>query len=387
MLVNVQLKPLWHRGQENIAVYFPHDNQLKNVIKKVAGIRWSQTNRCWYILSNAENFQKLNDALHEMAVVDTNEIKKYIEQKSAFVPASVHSQISKKRAEIIISHPLNNSNLNAFKAFQNMLKLKGYSENTIRTYSNEFEQLLRLLNKVSVNDLTKNHIQSYLLWLLKTKRGSEARVHTAVNAIKFYFEKVEKRAKEFYDLPRPKKPVKLPDILSEQEIILLLNQVKNLKHKSIIMTCYAAGLRVSEVVALKVRDIDSDRMMIHVRQGKGKKDRMVPLSKTLLQTLRLYYKEYKPKDFLFEGEGGGSYRKRSAQKILEEAKKRSRIKKQGSIHMLRHSYATHLLEGGTDIRYIQNFLGHNNIGTTMRYTHVSNFKIESIQSPLDKLKL
>lgn len=127
-------------------------------------------------------------------------------------------------------------------------------------------------------------------------------------------------------------------------------------------------------------------MMIHIHGAKGKKDRMIPLSKRLLDTLREYYKAYRPKNFLFEGEDGGAYSSRSAQAVLKEAKLRAGIHKKGSIHLLRHSYATHLLEGGTDVRYIQAFLGHNSLQTTMRYTHVSRLKIESIQSPLDKLK-
>jgi integrase/recombinase XerD len=150
---------------------------------------------------------------------------------------------------------------------------------------------------------------------------------------------------------------------------------------------YSAGLRVSEVTALKIEDIDSKRMMLHIKGAKGKKDKMVPLSARLLDILRIYYRQYHPKVYVFEGEGGGRYSERSVQEILAYAKKRAGIKKKGSVHMLRHSYATHLLEGGTDIRYIQAFLGHNNIGTTMRYTHVSRPKIETIQSPLDKLKL
>ena len=152
------------------------------------------------------------------------------------------------------------------------------------------------------------------------------------------------------------------------------------------MTSYSAGLRVSELVSLKALDIDSKRMMIHVREGKGKKDRMVPLSKKLLEVLRQYFIRYKPKVYLFEGEGAKPYSTRSAQEVLSEAKKKAGIHKRGSIHMLRHSYATHLLEGGTDIRYIQAFLGHDSLKTTMLYTHVSRLKIENIQSPLDKLE-
>jgi len=284
-----------------------------------------------------------------------------------------------------MQYPLNAANLEAFAEYQQMLQLKGYSGNTIRNYANEFHFMLRLLGGINVSGLKKKHIHSYLLWLLQKKKYSEAHLHTAVNAIKFYFEKVLKNDKEFFDLPRPKKPALLPDILSQTQIARLLKNISNLKHKALIMACYAAGLRVSEVVNLKIGDIDSERMMIHIRCGKGKKDRMVPLSKKLLETLREYFKQYRPKKFLFEGPQNEAYSTRSAQLILAAAKKKTGILKPGSIHSLRHSYATHLMEAGTDIRFIQEFLGHSSLNTTMRYTHVSQRNISNIESPLDKI--
>ncbi|MCU7552909.1 tyrosine-type recombinase/integrase [Chitinophagaceae bacterium LB-8] len=195
------------------------------------------------------------------------------------------------------------------------------------------------------------------------------------------------RGREFYDLPRPKKPKKLPGVLAESEVARIILQMKNLKHRALLMTAYSAGLRVSELVKLRIKDIDPGRMMIHIREGKGGKDRMVPLSQTLLETLRIYYQQYKPGEYLFEGENRGPYSTRSAQEVLKKAKRWAGIQKKGSIHLLRHSYATHLLEAGTDIRYIQVLLGHNSLKTTLRYTHVSNLKLGSIQSPLDRLKL
>ena len=278
-------------------------------------------------------------------------------------------------------------NLSALTSFQNLLVLKGYSANTIRSYCGAFYKLLRMLGKVPVNSLTKAHIQSYLLWLLQKKGYSETHVHTVINAIKFYFEGVAKRQKEFYDLPRPKKPLLLPDILATVEVENMLKSISNLKHKLLLMTAYSAGLRVSELVVLRLNDIDSKRMMIHIRRGKGKKDRMVTLSLVLLEALRQYVKLYRPKDYLFEGEKGGAYGTRSAQLVLAAAKQKVGIVKKGSIHSLRHSYATHLLEAGTDLRYIQELLGHSSIKTTLRYTHVSMKSIANIQSPLDKLKL
>lgn len=207
----------------------------------------------------------------------------------------------------------------------------------------------------------------------------------SVNAVKFYFEKVEGKEKAFYDIPRPKKPFKLPSVLAEEEVMALINGIENLKHRTMVMAGYSAGLRVSEIIGLKIQNIDSKRMIIHIQGAKGKKDRMVPLSKKLLETLRVYYIEYKPKEFLFEGQFGGAYSARSVQLIMSAAKNKVGIHKKGNVHMLRHSYATHLMEAGTDLRIIQELLGHNSIGTTMLYTHVSKKEIGKIESPLDKL--
>ena len=247
--------------------------------------------------------------------------------------------------------------------------------------------MLRLLEARNIDDLNKNQLQSYLLWLFEKHNYSAANLHTTINAIKFYFEKVLNRNKELYNLPRPKKPQKLPDVMAEEEMTELFTGIENLKHKALLMTCYSAGLRVSELVHLKVTDIDSKRMLIHVRLGKGKKDRFVPLSRKVVEILREYYKAYRPKIYLFEGMNGDAYSSRSAQLVLKQAKAKARIYKQGSVHGLRHTYATHLLEHGTDIRYIQQLLGHNSLKTTMRYTHIAVKSIANIQSPIDRLNL
>lgn len=386
MLPTLTLKPFYHRGKENTGIIFSYNTDLSNSIKKIKDARWSQTHKCWYLPITRQHYDWLKEAVDKKATIDSSPLKVYLEQKKAVQPLLKDDKVSKQRSLLLIQYPLNQENLSAFTEYQNMLQLKGYSKNTIKNYCNEFHFMLRLLGKLCVADLTKKHIHSYLLWLIQKKDYSEAHVHTAVNAIKFYFEKVERKERELFDLPRPKKPELLPTILSQNQIIRLFASITNIKHKAIIMTCYAAGLRVSEVVNLKIRDIDSERMMIHVRAAKGKKDRMVPLSKKLLDTLREYFKQYKPKDYLFEGDKKTAYSTRSVQLILAAAKQKAGIIKKGSIHSLRHSYATHLMEAGIDVRFIQDFLGHNSLNTTMRYTHVSQRNIGNIGSPLDKLQ-
>jgi integrase/recombinase XerD len=383
----MRLSPGYYKASEIILLDYPRDRILELEVRKLKGVKWSHQHRKWYLPFGRESYEALLTALKRIAQIDSESLRNYLQQKKALTIVPVSGTLSKARVELLIQYPLCEENLKAFKCFQEKIILKGYSKKTLRTYSNEFHYLLRLLSKAPISSLSKEHMQSYLLWLIQKRGYSEAHIHTAVNAIKFYFEQVEERQREFYDLPRPKKPQKLPSILAEEEVVALIQKTKNLKHKTVLMAAYSAGLRVSELVGLELRDIDPKRMMMHIKMAKGKKDRMVPLSRILLNTLREYFKVYKPKKYLFEGEDGGRYSERSAQQILAEAKKRSGIQKKGSIHMLRHSYATHLLEQGTDIRHIQTFLGHGSLKTTMIYTHVSKVKIGAIQSPLDKLNL
>lgn len=382
----VHLRPLFHRGKEQMAVHFSYEDGLLGLLKRLPQFRYSRTHCCWYLPLDKPQYLALRDALKGQAELDTRALKEYLEQRRTLQLAGNQAKMHAAKARLLAEQPICALNQDAFQAFHALLQLKGYSANTIRLYCNEFHYLLRLLGDLPVRDLEKKHISSYLLWLIRKGIYSESRIHTAVNAIKFYFEKVLGKEKSFYDLPRPKKPEKLPSVLAEEEIVRLVKNTANPKHQALLMTAYAAGLRVSELVVLKLVDIDSKRMMIHIHGGKGKKDRMVPLSRRLLESLRAYVRAYRPTLYLFEGEKKGvPYSTRSAQEVLRQAKERAGIKKSGSIHSLRHSYATHLLECGTDIRYIQAFLGHKSVATTMIYTHVSQLKIESIQSPLDKL--
>lgn len=380
----IVLKPFYHRSHECIGILFTANSLLTGIIKKLPGSKWSHTNKCWYIDCDKTLYDQLVKNTTGKAAIDVRLLRQYLLQRKVLIQPHTETP-APATIKIALQYPLNKDNLLALTAFRNMLLLKGYSANTIRNYCNEFHQLLRLLGDRDVNNVSKEQVMSYLLWLIEKKGCSETKVHTAVNAIKFYFEQVMKRPKEFYDLPRPKKPLQLPAVLATEEVINLIQKVTNLKHRAILMTGYAGGLRVSEIIHLKLKDIDSKRMMIHIHAAKGKKDRMVPLSHKLLETLREYYTAYKPREFIFEGQWGGQYSARSAQQIIQDAKQAAGITKKGSMHMLRHSYATHLMESGTDIRIIQELLGHNSITTTMRYTHVSRKDIGKIESPLDKL--
>jgi len=270
----------------------------------------------------------------------------------------------------------------ALEATVKKLVLKRYSERTINTYKSLLLRFFNFYPGREVNSICKNDIQRYLLELIRLGY-SESMQNQAINAIKFYYEQLLGQPRTFYTADRPKRERKLPTVLSTFEIKSILEQVKNIKHKSILSLIYSSGLRISEALDLKINDIDSYRMLIHIRGAKGKKDRMVILSEAALQLLRKYYLKYKPNKWLFEGQSGGQYSNTSCQSILKRAVKKAGIRKHVTLHTLRHSFATHLLENGTDLRYIQSLLGHNSSKTTEIYTHVSQVYLQNIRSPLD----
>ena len=228
-----------------------------------------------------------------------------------------------------------------------------------------------------------------MVYAMEKQGISENTAHSRINALKFFFEQVLGREKFFWEIPRPKKPLLLPKVLGEKEIARLFNALTYKKHKAILFTAYSAGLRVSEVVDLQLKHIDSNRMQIFIEAAKGKKDCYVGLSPVLLDVLRSYVTEVKPRPvkYLFEGQQGPGtpYNVRRAQKVFQMAKEKAGIKKDVSFHCLRHSFATHILEKGIDIRYIKDLLGHFSIKTTERYLHVRKDVLVNIASPLDDI--
>lgn len=273
----------------------------------------------------------------------------------------------------------------ALKAYEDQLKLMNYSRNTLTTYRSCFGIFLSYFPTHQPSKITKQEIIRFLLQYRNTNKWSASGQNQFINAIKFFYENVCKQPRNVYDLPRAQKPMQLPTVLSKQEVKSVFEKVENQKHKIILYLTYAAGIRVSEVVALTINDIDSKRMVINIRQAKGLKDRQVMLGEKLLILLRQYFKEYKPVYYLFEGINHLQYSTRSVQKIFETAKTKANINKKCGIHVLRHSFATHLLESGTDLKIIQELLGHWSIKTTVKYTHVSKKTISNIVSPFDDM--
>ena len=268
------------------------------------------------------------------------------------------------------------------------LQLAGSPQTTIKTYKNEFRKLLQVLNNKAVDTLTSEEIRRYMLFCLNELQLSAGGLNSRLNAIKYYFEKVLHRERFFVDLPRAKQPLILPNVLAENEIGNFFNTLKNKKHKAILFTAYSAGLTVGEVTRLQHNHIDAARMQILVKSAKSDKDRYVMLSPMVLDILRNYVTALKPWPLTYVFEGiirGRAYSKRSAQEVFARAKRMSGIKKQITFHSLRHSFATHLLERGTDVKYIQELLGHFDIRTTLRYLHVARKDLVNIKSPFDDI--
>ena len=265
------------------------------------------------------------------------------------------------------------------------LTLKGYSTSTIRGYRQMLQIFINYFPGRDLSTVTEEEVKAFMMHHIAEKRKSRSYQNQLINAIKFYLEHVLGRPRTYYDLERPKKVYTLPSVLSQEEVKALFSKVHNLKHQAILQTVYGCGLRLSELINLRIRDIDSKRMVVVIKQRKGAKDRLVPLSPKLLALLRRYFLEYKPQTYLFEGQSGGKYGRRSVQQIFHKARVAAGIKKNASLHTLRHSYATHLLDAGVNLRSIQVLLGHFSSKTTEIYTHISKAHIQKIRSPLDAI--
>ncbi len=385
-----------HRGKTCIGLHFPFNQEIRAQLKKSPGILWSRTHQCWYLPKDAQVFSRLQKLLDGKVyfedkngnaflcqeMKEDNTISTVVEKKQ--ISESLPVKVAERN---IVLSP---ENLEALKQYRCELILKSYSASTMRTYINEFRSFLQTIRHNPAKSFTSNRMKDYLQYCFEKLNLSENTMHSRINALKFYYEQVLGREKFFWEIPRPKKQKQLPCTFNKDEIAAIINSTENIKHKTMLMLAYSGGLRVSEIVSIKTYQIDSQRMTIFIKQAKGKKDRVLTLSPVMLVMLREYAKAYKPEKsgYLFEGSQPGiSYSTRSLQEVLQAAKKRAGVMKPGSIHSLRHSFATHLIEKGTDVTMIQKLLGHNDLKTTMIYLHTSNKDLLKIISPLDDLKL
>jgi integrase/recombinase XerD len=342
-----EAKAIIHNKEKRIAIYFEKDATLIARVKKLTGVRWSATLKAWHVPDNTENRERFKIA-----------------------------------PELI----LNDNHTAHIKKFEQWLYSKRYSASTIKTYTEALKSFLFFFNTKPIEEITNEDIIIYNNDFILKNKLSASYQNQIVNAVKLFFRTIINKMMNQELIHRPKGEKKLPNVLSKEEVKLILGALSNIKHKTMLSLIYSCGLRRSELLKLKPSDIDSKRNIIIVRAAKGKKDRIVPLSDKILEMLREYYKMHKPKTWLFEGQNENQpYDERSLSNVLKQALAKTNIKKPVSLHWLRHSYATHLLEAGTDLRYIQEILGHSSSRTTEIYTHVSTQSIQKIISPFDTL--
>jgi integrase/recombinase XerD len=271
-------------------------------------------------------------------------------------------------------------------AFKNYMNYRRYSGNTIKTYSDALEVFFRFFQNKNLESLTIEDIIHFNNDYILRKNLSSSYQNQVINAIKLFYRNRFNKIMEVDFIQRPRREKRLPNVLSKEEVKAILEAPTNLKHRAMLSLIYACGLRRSELLNLTLVDILSNRNLLFIRQSKGKKDRVVPISNKLIDILRDYYKAFKPKTWLFEGQFPNTkYSEKSLENVLKQSLTKTKISKKVSLHWLRHSYATHLLENGTDLRYIQELLGHSSSRTTEIYTHVSTLNLQQIRSPFDDL--
>jgi len=349
MAMKWEAKIIKYRGESRIGVHFEKDADMIARIKQFEESKWSQQLKVWHLPDTEEN-----------------RIKFKLATASSLLPSE----------EGIIQ----------IEKFQLWLRSKRYSERTINTYKDALKSFFVFFNTKAIADLTNEDVIKYNNEFILKNKLSASYQNQITNAIKLYFKTIKYTKIEIDKIHRPKRAKVLPNVLSKEEVKAILEAHSNNKHKMMLSLIYSCGLRSGELLALKPIHIDSKRNIVLLKNAKGQKDRITPLSPKILEMLRTYFKEYRPIIYLFEGQKAGMpYDARSLQLVLKQALRKTKITKPVTLHWLRHSYATHLLESGTDLRYIQELLGHSSSKTTEIYTHVSTKSIQQIKSPFDDL--
>ncbi len=395
----VKLEHLVHKAQRCIALRFPYNSALIQAAKQ-AGAKWSGTQRCWWTPNSPEHLQAIFAAFKGTAWVDMNGLRKKADGGTAVPhsspalaspgPSRQAKQVpaSPQYQRIVAEKPiLNDLQERALATMRRKLEIARYSPRSIQVYLSATRQLFLHFPKKHPNDIRTEDIEAFQHHLATERKVSNSTLNQAVNAIRYYYMNVVGDARRVTFIERPRKETKLPLVLSKAEVAAVLKAPTNLKHRAMLAVAYSGGLRVSEVLTLRPDDLLHDRGLIRIRGAKGNKDRTTLLGRSTAELLERYVEHTQPRSLLFEGQGGGAYSARSLQKVLEAALEKAGIQKPATMHTLRHSFATHLLEQGTDLRYIQALLGHASSKTTEIYTHVSTRYLQGIVNPMDALDL
>lgn len=371
--MTINLKPIVHRGNPCIGCYFPFNKSVKEILKQFGGMRWSASKECFYVDYSSETLTQLNTFLRSFQLeVDTQSFK------SEHWSKTVSNRLERDRLPLLTSE-----GQEILKSYLKYLNGKRYSESTLSVYGSFIEEFLRFNANKSAETLTKDDVRLYVEWAVRKLRYAISTHRQLISAIKHFAYFYPECAIDAEQIEAPKKDRKLPVVLGKEEVLQLLQVTRNLKHRTVIALLYSCGLRIGELIDLRLSHFDFNRMQLTIRNSKGRKDRMVILAESFLPLFKNYYLTYKPDVYFVENPKGGKYAPTTVRTFLKQSCILAGITKRVTPHTLRHSYATHLLENGTDIRYIQALLGHSKPETTMVYTHVAMRDLRSIRNPLD----
>ena len=386
----VTLSVFHHRGEKQIKIEFEYNSTLVNALK-TAGAKWSKTVSSWYIGYSKPSYDFLiqlfvNEFEFELKIIGDQKIKEVLpdNEKLSNVSKTIESSqtgIKDPKIEEDYIKP----HVTAFKQF---LEANRYSNNTVRSYCDGLKIFLSKTYPKPVEEITNQDLEIFFHQHSFKNNLSISWQRLIINALKLFFAQIHNKKVDIHLMLRPKKDKLLPNVLSKEEVQQILNALTNQKHKLMLVLIYTCGLRRSELLNLKPQHVDSDRKVLIIKQAKGRKDRLTQLPQKVIDQLRNYYAKAKPRTWLFEGQKPGEqYSERSLNLVFKQALAKTSIKKPATLHWLRHSYATHLLEKGVNIRAIQELLGHSSLKTTEIYTHVTSTTIQSIPSPIEDLDI
>ena len=350
-----------HRKNNQLLIKFEYDETLISLVRTVNGASWSKSLKAWYLISTAENLSMILKLFKNVTKVDVSKISK----KTPF-----KRDLTDEQKKL----------LNQFYLF---LKGKRYSQSTIQTYTFFIADFINFHTKTPLAELTNRAVELFIETVFMERNYSVSSQRQFISALKIFTVFCPQTKIHNLALERPKKSRILPSVLSQEEVLRIIQYTQNIKHRAILTLLYSCGLRIGELINLKLIDFHIDRKQLIVKKGKGRKDRYVSLADSFLPLLSNYYHSYKPTIYFVEGQNGGKYSAESIRSFLRKSCKKAGIRKPVTPHTLRHSYATHLLENGVDLRYIQTLLGHSKPETTMIYTHVQRKDLMEIQNPLD----
>ena len=368
-----------HDGPERLFLHFDHNQEFIEPIRTIEGAAWNASKNAWSVPDTPGMVTFLISLFKGKAWIDYSSLRsgkaaaKLAARKETNILKPVLPELSEEaRSKIVV--------------FTDWLRSKRYSESTVSTYTDSIRTFLRFHSDKTVEAIGNDDLVRFNNQYILANAYSSSFQNQVVNAIKLFFSTLEHRTIDIELIHRPRREHKLPNVLSKEEVKAVLDALPNVKHRTMLSLVYACGLRCGELINLKPADVDSNRHLLIIRNAKGKKDRVVPISDKLIEMLREYYRLCKPVIWLFEGQFKETrYSDKSLQSVLKQAVEKAAIHKPVTLHWLRHSYATHLLEAGTDLRYIQELLGHKSSKTTEIYTHVSTSSLQKIKSPFDDL--